>query len=105
MGSLPFEPGPYPSGNPCQAGCNLESGYTWDSVVALILDTNPPNARVTLNGIYAGTTDKLGPFQLPMGEYTLRVEAIGFRPYEVRFMFDKPGVQNLDVSLSRLPAR
>ena len=59
--------GRYPSENPCQAGCNPNAGYEWDSVGTLILDTNPPQARVTLDGIYAGTTDNLGPFQLPVG--------------------------------------
>ena len=96
--------GPYPSENPCQAGCNPNAGYEWDSVGTLILDTNPPKAHVTLDGIYAGTTDKLGPFQLPVGEHTLHIEAAGFEPSDIIVKFDQPGVQNLNVELKRLTA-
>ena len=96
--------GPYPSENPCQAGCNPNSGYEWDSIGALILDTNPPQALVSLDGTYAGTTDKLGPFQLPVGEHTLHIEAPGFEPSDVIVKFDKPGVQSLKVELKRLTA-
>jgi len=95
---------PYPSQNPCQAGCNPNAGYEWDSVGALILNTNPPEARVTLDGIYAGTTDKLGPFQLPVGEHTLHIEAPGFEPSDVIVKFDQPGTQTLNVELKRLVA-
>jgi hypothetical protein len=95
---------PYPSENPCQAGCNPNAGYEWDSVGALILETNPPKACVTLDGIYAGTTDKLGPFQLPVGRHTLHIEAPGFESYDIIVKFDQPGVQNLNVELKRLTA-
>jgi len=95
---------PYPSQNPCQAGCNPNAGYEWDSVGTLILDTNPPEARVTLDGIYAGTTDKLGPFQLPVGEHTLHIEAAGFEPSDIIVKFDEPGVQSLNVKMKRLTA-
>ncbi|MFZ0963580.1 MAG: PEGA domain-containing protein [Terriglobia bacterium] len=91
------------SESPCQAGCNPNAGYEWDSVGTLILDTNPPQARVTLDGIYAGTTDKLGPFQLPVGEHTLHIEAPGFEPSDVIVKFDQPGVQSLNVALKQLP--
>jgi hypothetical protein len=94
----------YPSENPCQAGCNPDAGYEWDSVGTLILDTNPPQARVSLDGIYAGTTDRLGPFQLPVGEHTLHIEAIGFEPSDIIVRFDKPGVQSLNIELKRLTA-
>jgi hypothetical protein len=93
---------PYPSENPCQAGCNPNAGYEWDSVGTLILNTNPSQARVTLDGTYAGTTDKLGPFQLPVGEHTLHVEAPGFEPSDIIVKFDQPGVQTLNVEMKRL---
>lgn len=93
---------PYPSENPCQVGCNPNAGYEWDSVGALILNTNPPQARVTLDGIYAGTTDKLGPFQLPVGQHTLHIEAVGFEPADIIVKFDQPGVQDLNIELKRL---
>jgi hypothetical protein len=73
-------------------------------VGALILETNPPKARVTLDGIYAGTTDQLGPFQLPAGEHTLHIEAAGFEPSDIIVKFDQPGTQNLNVQLKRLTA-
>ncbi len=95
---------PYPSENPCQAGCNLNAGYEWGTVGALILETNPPQARVTLDGIYAGTTDKLGPFQLPIGEYTLHIEAVGYEPTDVVVRFDEPVTQSLNIALKRLTA-
>jgi hypothetical protein len=73
-------------------------------VGALILDTNPPKARVTLDGIYAGTTDRLGPFQLPVGQHTLHIEAPGFEPSDIIVKFDQPGVQSLNVELKCLTA-
>jgi hypothetical protein len=101
--SYPLEGRSNYSENPCQAGCNPNAGYEWDSVGTLILDTNPPEARVTLDGIYAGTTEKLGPFQLPVGEHTLHIEAAGFEPSDVVIKFDQPGVQSLNVHLKSLP--
>jgi hypothetical protein len=95
---------PYPLADPRQDGYNPSAGYEWDSVGALILSTNPPQARVTLDGIYAGTTDKLGPFQLPVGEHTLHIEAPGYEPIDMVVKFDKPGVQTLDLGLKRLTA-
>jgi hypothetical protein len=95
---------PYPSENPCQAGCNPNAGYEWDSVGTLILDTNPAKAQVTLDGIFAGTTDKLGPFQLPVGRHTLHIQFPGFEPSDVIVNFDQPGVQALNVELKRLTA-
>lgn len=93
---------PYPSQNPCQAGCNPNAGYEWESVGTLILNTNPPTARISLDGIPAGTTDKLGPFQLPVGEHTLHVDALGFESADVVVKFEQPGVQTLNVELKRL---
>ena len=62
------------------------------------------NARVTLNGTFVGTTDKLGPFQLPVGVHTLRVEASGYQPFLTVVKFDQPAVQELNIELKRLPA-
>jgi hypothetical protein len=95
---------PYPSEDPCEGGCNRNAGYEWDSVGTLILNTNPSQARVTLDGIYAGTTDKLGPLQLPVGEHTLHIEAAGFEPSDIIVKFDQPGVQSLNVEMKRLTA-
>lgn len=96
--------GPYSGQNPCQAGCNPNAGYEWSSVGTLILDTNPDAASVTLDGILAGTADKLGPFQLPVGEHTLHIGAPGFEAADVIVKFDQPGVQSLNVRLKRLAA-
>lgn len=95
---------PYPSENPCQAACNPNAGYDWSTVGTLILDTIPHTAKVTLDGILAGTTDKLGPFQLPVGEHTLHIEAAGFESTDVIVKFDQPGVRSLNVELKRFVA-
>jgi hypothetical protein len=95
---------PYPLADPRQDGYNPSAGYEWDSVGTLILNTNPPKARVSLDGVYVGTADKLGPFQLPTGEYTLHIEAPGYEASDTVVRFAKPGVQTLDVELKRLTA-
>lgn len=95
---------PYENENPCPTGCNPNSGYEWDTVGTLIVATNPSQARITLDGTYAGTTDKLGPFQLPVGEHTLHIESPGFEPSDVIVKFDQPGTQNLNIELKHLAA-
>jgi PEGA domain len=95
---------PYANENPCPTGCNPNSGYEWDNVGTLIVATNPPQAHITLDGTFAGTTDKLGPFQLPVGEHTLHIEAPGYEPSDVIVKFDRPGTQNLSVELKPLTA-
>ena len=95
---------PYSIEDPRQDGYNPDAGYEWDSVGALLLTTFPLNAGVTLDGIFVGTADKLGPFQLPVGEYTLRVEAAGYEPSETVVKFDQPAVRELDIELRPLIA-
>jgi hypothetical protein len=95
---------PYSIEDPRQDGYNPNAGYEWDSVGTLLLTTFPANARVTLDGTCVGTADKLGPFQLPAGEHTLRVEAAGYEPSDTVVRFDKPGVQELDIELKPLTA-
>ena len=91
----------YPSLDPRQAGYNPSGGYEWESVGALILTTYPANARVTLNGIFVGTADHLGPFQLPAGQHTFRLAAQGFEPSEQIVNVERPGPLFLDVHLQR----
>lgn len=91
--------GYYPEADSCQAGCNPNAGYAWDSVVALILSTEPKNAKVTLDGIFVGTTDRLGPFQLPAGEHTLRIEADGYELSEKVLKVESPTVEELEIRL------
>lgn len=93
--------GYYPEADPRQEGYNPDAGYSWDSVGALILSTVPKNAKVTLDGVFVGTTDRLGPFQLPAGEHTLRIEADGFEPSEKVLNVEKPVVQQLEIRLNR----
>ena len=95
---------PYSIEDPRQDGYNPDAGYEWDSVGTLLLTTFPMKAQVTLDGTCVGTADKLGPFQLPVGEHTLRVEAAGYEPSETVVRFDKPGVQELDIELKPLTA-
>jgi len=92
---------PYPTADPRQEAYNPSAGYDWDSVGTLILTTSPANARVTLDGTFVGTCDRLGPFQLPAGEYTLRVTAEGFEPADEIVKVDQPGPLLLDVQLQR----
>jgi PEGA domain-containing protein len=96
--------GYYPEADSCQAGCNPDAGYSWDSVVALILSTEPKNAKVTLDGVFVGTTDRLGPFQLPVGEHTLRIEAEGYEPSEKVLNVESPHVEQLEIRLNPSPA-
>ena len=91
----------YPSEDSRQAGYNPSGGYEWESVGALILTTYPANARVTLNGIFVGTADHLGPFQLPAGQHTFRLAAEGFEPSDHIVNVEKPGPLFLDVHLQR----
>jgi PEGA domain-containing protein len=92
--------GDYSNGDTQQDGYNPNAGYAWDSVGALILFTVPKNAKVTLDGVFVGTTDRLGPFQLPVGEHTLRIEAEGFEPSEKVLNVESPGVQQLEIRLN-----
>jgi hypothetical protein len=94
----------HPIADPRQEGYNPSAGYEWDSIVALILETTPEKADVTLNGTYLGTADKLGPFQLPLGQHTLRIEAPGYQSADVVLDYDRPGTQTLDVRLKPLTA-
>lgn len=89
----------YPIEDPRQEGYNPSAGYEWDSVGALILTTYPANARVTLNGIFVGPADHLGPFQLPTGQHTIRLAAEGFEPSEHIVNVEQPGPLFLDVHL------
>jgi len=92
--------GYYGSGDPRGVAYNPDAGYTWDSVTTLLLETLPAKARVTLDGIFVGTSDLLGPFQLPAGQHTLRVEAAGYEPSETVLKVEQPVVQQLTVKLT-----
>jgi len=96
---------PYPSADPRQDAYNPSAGYEWDSVGTLILTTFPANARVTLDGTFVGTSDKLGPFQLPTGDHTVHVIAEGFEPIDNIVKVDQPGPLFLDVHLQRVGSR
>jgi hypothetical protein len=99
-GSTHWWVGPNGFTDPRGEGYNPDAGYAWDTVSTLLLETNPPKARVTLDGIFVGTTDSLGPFQLPSGNHTLRIEAAGFEPSETVLKVEKPNVQQLQVNLT-----
>jgi len=91
-----------PNGNNAELGVgyNPNSGYDWDSVCTLLLETNPPKARVTIDGTYVGTMDSLGPFQLPVGNHTLKIEAAGFEPSETVLKVEEPALRQLEVKLT-----
>jgi hypothetical protein len=93
---------PYPTADPRQAGYNPASGYARDSVTTLILTTEPAKSRIILDGIFIGTSDYLGPTQLPLGEHVLRIEAPGFEPSETVLNIEQPVLQQLTVRLKRV---
>ena len=92
--------GPNSGTDPRGIGYNPDAGYAWDSVTTLLLDTFPAKARVTLDGIFVGTSDSLGPFQLPAGEHMLRVEAAGYEPSDTVLKVERPVLQQLQVRLT-----
>ena len=94
--------GPNSSTDPRQAGYNPSGGYPLNSVSTVILSTIPEKARVILDGVFVGTTNRLGPFELPVGQHTLKVESPGFEPSETVLKVDEPVVQQLDVRLSAI---
>jgi hypothetical protein len=49
--------------------------------------------------------DYLGPIQLPIGEHTLRVEAVGYEPSETIISVEQPVLQQLEISLKPRPPR
>jgi hypothetical protein len=96
---------PYPSADPRQAGYNPASGYSKDEVTTLLLATHPVKTRIVLDGIYVGTADYLGPVQLPLGEHTLRVEAVGYEPSETVLNVEQPVLQQLEIRLKPVAPR
>lgn len=91
--------GPYTSSDPRQDGYNPSSGYPSETVETLMLVTFPEKARVTLDGVFVGTADSLGPTQLPVGDHSLRVEAPSYEPWETILKVAQPGVRQLEVRL------
>ena len=90
----------HPLADPRQAGYNPSSGYAKETVTTLLLTTSPEKSRVILDGLYVGTADALGPFQLPVGEHTLRVEAAGYEPSETVLKAEEPALQQLEIRLT-----
>jgi hypothetical protein len=93
----------YPSADPRQAGYNPNAGYPKEEVTTLLLVTYPVKSRVILDGLYVGTSDNLGPIQLPAGVHILRVEALGFEPSETVLQIEQPTLQQLEVRLKTTP--
>lgn len=109
---LPSQPNPYPYlpnhwwtspyqiADPRQEGYNPKAGYPSETVTTLLLTAYPAKSRVTLDGVFVGTSDVLGPVQLPIGEHTLRVEASGYEPSETIVSVEQPSVERLEVRLA-----
>jgi hypothetical protein len=93
----------YPSADPRQAGYNPNGGYPKEEVTTLLLVTYPVKSRVILDGLYVGTSDNLGPIQLPVGVHILRVEALGFQPSETVLHIEQPTLQQLEIRLKTTP--
>ena len=92
----------YPSADPRQAGYNPNAGYRKEEVSTLLLTTYPIKARIVLDGVFVGTSDNLGPFQLPAGIHVLRVETAGYEPSESVLNIEQPTLQQLDIRLKPL---
>lgn len=90
---------PYSVADPRQEGYNPSSGYPMGTVATLLLITTPAKARITLDGTLIGTSDSLGPIQLPVGEHSLRVEATGYEPAETILRIEQPVLQQLEIRL------
>ena len=93
--------GSYPTADPRQSGYNPSAGYRWEDVTTLILGTSPKTASVMLDGNAIGSSEDLGPIQLPFGEHTLRVEAPGYEPSETVMRVETPSLQRVQVNLKR----
>jgi hypothetical protein len=92
---------PYPLADPRQDAYNPSGGYPKETVTTLLLAAYPLKSQVTIDGILVGTSDALGPFQLPVGEHTLRVEAPGYEPSETVLKVEQPTLQQLEIRLTR----
>lgn len=88
-----------PSADPRQEGYNPSAGYRPETVTTLLLETFPAKSRVILDGVFVGTSDFLGPIQLPVGDHSLRVEALGYEPSETVLKVERPEIQQLEVRL------
>lgn len=97
--------GPYPEDDPRQAGYNPDSGYPKETVTTLLLVTYPLKTRIILDGVFVGTSNYLGPIQLPIGEHTLRVEAVGYEPSETVLKIEEPVLEQLEIRLKPLLSR
>jgi len=93
--------GSYSTADPRQSGYNPSAGYRWEDVTTLILGTFPKTASVLLDGNAIGSSEDLGPIQLPFGEHTLRVEAPGYEPSETVMKVETPSLQHVQVNLKQ----
>jgi hypothetical protein len=94
----------YPSADPRQSGYNPNSGYAREEATTLLLSTYPTKTRVIIDGLFVGTSDSLGPMQLPVGMHTLRIEAAGFEPSQTVLNVEEPALQQLEVRLKPVAA-
>lgn len=90
---------PYSIADPRQSGYNPAAGYRWEDVTTVILHTYPKQADVILDGNAIGSSDDMGPIQLPFGVHTLRVEAPGYEPSETVMRVETRSFQRLQVNL------
>lgn len=93
--------GSYSTADPRQSGYNPSAGYRWEDVTTLILGTFPKTASVLLDGNAIGSSEDLGPIQLPFGEHTLRVEAPGYEPSETVMKVETSSLQHVQVNLKQ----
>lgn len=96
---------PYSIADPRQEAYNPSGGYPQGSVAVLLLSTSPAKARITLDGVFVGNADALGPIQMPVGEHSLLVEATGFEPSQTVLKIEQPALQQMDVRLNAVQSK
>lgn len=70
---------------------------------ALRIDSNTPNATVSVDGAVAGTTDAEGAFEMsaiPVGEHAVEVTAEGMEPWTGRVTISRGTEMTLDAELA-----
>jgi hypothetical protein len=69
----------------------------------LTLDKLPPGARVTIDGVSAGTSPLRGPIPVDLGRRRIRVERDGYEPFERQL--EVPGSTPISLEVVLTPAQ
>jgi hypothetical protein len=64
---------------------------------ALLVNSNPPDARIYVNGEFLGATPML--IKLPMGKYHVQLQSDGYNDWQAQIELDEPGELPLYINL------